>query len=372
MIPVCEPAFFGKEKEYVQECMDTNWISSLGRFVPLFEERFASFIGTKHGIACSNGTSALYLAFASLGIGPGDEVIVPNLSNIASANSVILAGAKPVLVDIEEPSLGIDASKIEEKITDKTKAILVVHLYGHPCDMEKIIAIKEKHNLFLVEDCAEAHGASIKGKRVGSFGDASAWSFYSNKILMTGEGGMVLTDNNEVDKQVRLIRDLGFTEPRFHHSVLGFNYRMTNIHAAIGYAQVEQVDEILAKKKALKSLYDRLIAEVPGVRIQSKAEWAEPVLWMYVIFLEDSFGMTPKELMAYLKEKGVDSRPLFYPFHRQPLYTTGGDARYPSCEGSFPVSDKVSETGLYLPSGVNLTEEQVVTIVDALKEASKA
>ena len=372
MIPVCEPAFFGKEKEYVQECMDTNWISSLGRFVPLFEKAFSGFIGTKHGIACSNGTSALYLAYASLGIGPGDEVIIPNLSNIASANSVILSGAKPVLVDIEEPSMGIDASKIEEKITSKTKAILVVHLYGHPCDMDAILEITKKHNLLLVEDCAEAHGASYKGKKVGSFGDASAWSFYSNKILMTGEGGMVLTNSADVEKEARLIRDLGFTEPRFHHSVLGFNYRMTNIQAAIGYAQVECVDAILAKKKALKALYDGLLADVPGIRVQGAADWAEPVLWMYVIFLEDSFGMTPKELMGVLKEKGIDSRPLFFPFHRQPLYTEGGDDRYPNCEGDFPVSDKVSETGLYLPSGINLTEEQVTTIVDALKEASKA
>jgi len=367
MIPVCEPKLFGNEKKYVLECLDTNWISSLGKFISLFEESFSKFIGVKHGVSCSNGTTALHIAIESLKIGKGDEVIIPNLSNIATANGIIFAGAKPVLVEVDKETYGIDPSKIEEKITPRTKAILVVHLYGHPVDMDPIMEIAKKHNLFIVEDCAEAHGAEYKGKKVGSFGDISCFSFYANKIITTGEGGMVLTDNEEFAERARLVKNLGFTEPRFHHSVLGSNYRLSNIHAAIGYAQMENSEKIFTEKERIVDKYNHLLKDVEGITLQKNQPWAKKVCWMYTIIIEEDFGLTRDQVMQKLKEKEIGTRSFFYPFHRQPLFLKGNDERFPHCKGEYLVSDELAEKGMYLPSGSGLTNEQIETIVKELK-----
>lgn len=371
MIPVCEPKFFGNEKKYVLECLNTNWISSMGRFIPLFEESFSRFIGVKHGVSCTNGTTALHLAAETLGIRKGDEVIIPDLSNIATANGVIFAGCKPVLVDVDGDTYGIDPSKIEGKITPRTKAILVVHLYGHPVEMDPIMKIIEKHNLFLIEDCAEAHGAEYKGKKVGSFGDVSTFSFYSNKIVTTGEGGMLLTNNEKYSERAKLIRNLGFTEPRFHHFVLASNYRMTNIQAAIGYAQMEKIEEILSERERIMDTYNSLLKDVLGITLQKKASWAKMVCWMYTILIEEEFGLTKEQVMEKLKEREIETRSFFYPFHRQPLFLNGNDERFPDCKGEYPVSDELSRKGLYLPSGPGLTQEQIETVVDELVHLRK-
>jgi len=366
MIPVCEPTFFGKEKDYAIECLETNWISSNGRFIELFEKSFSDFIGTKYGMSCSNGTTALHLAMETLGIGKGDEVIVPNLSNIATINSVIFSGAKPVLVDVEKDTFGIDPEKIKDKITKKTKAINLVHLYGHPVDMGPIMEIVKKNDIFLIEDCAEAHGAEYKGKKVGSFGDLSCFSLYSNKIVTTGEGGIVLTNNEEYAEKANLIKNLGFTEPRFHHWVLGTNYRMTNIQAAIGLGQMENIDKILSERDRIKMTYDGLLKDVKNITLQKQAPWAKMVCWMYCILLEPEFKFSKDELMNKLKAKGIETRSFFYPFHRQPLFLEGEDERYPCCDGDYPVSDELSSKGLYLPSGSSLSENEMETVVEEL------
>jgi perosamine synthetase len=366
MIPVCEPKFFGNEKKYVDECLDTNWISSAGKFMQLFEESFADFIGVKHGVSCCNGTVAIHLAMESLGIGKGDEVIIPDLSNIATANGVILTGAKVVLVDIEKDTLCIDPKKIEEKITPRSKAILVVHLYGHPTDMDPILRIAKKYNLYVVEDCAEAHGAEYNGKKVGSLGDMATFSFYANKIVTTGEGGMVVTNDDKFAERARLIRNLAFTEPRFHHSVLGFNYRLTNVQAAIGYAQMEKIKHILKEKLHVMNQYNKLLSGQKGITLPKEASWAKNVYWMYTILIEPEFGLARDEVMRQLGAKGIDTRSIFYPFHLQPLFVNGNDERFPDCSGKYPVSEEVAQKGLYLPSGIGLKGEEIKKVVDTL------
>ena len=366
MIPVCEPKFFGNEKKYVQECLDTNWISSAGRFIPLFEESFAEFIGVKHGVSCCNGTVAIHMAMEALGVKKGDEVIIPDFSNIATANGVILSGAKPVLVDIDKNNFCIDPKKIEEKVTSRTKAILVVHLYGHPADMDPILDIAGKHNLFVVEDCAEAHGAEYKGKKAGGLGDIATFSFYANKIVTTGEGGMVLTNNKELAERACLIRNLGFTEPRFHHYLLGFNYRLTNMQAAIGYAQMEKIDQILKEKLSIMNKYNKLLKGAKGIILPKEAPWAKNVYWMYTILIEPEFRLKKEEVMKKLRDQGVDTRSVFYPFHKQPLFVNGSDERFPDCNGKYPVSDKIADKGMYLPSGLGLTNRQITKVCNAL------
>ena len=256
MIPVCEPVLDGREMKYVTDCLETNWISSAGKYISLFEEKFSAYCNVPHGVACSNCTTGLHMSYVALGIGAGDEVIIPDFTLIVSANTVILAGAKPVLVDVDPRTWCIDAAKIEAKITPRTRAIMVVHMYGHPCDMEAICEIAKRHNLFVIEDCAQAHGAEVNGRKAGSFGDVSCFSFYGNKILTTGEGGMVLCKDEKIAEKLRLLRNQGFQEPRFVHEVMGFNYRMTNVQAAIGVAQTEMVEEKIAAKRRIGATYN--------------------------------------------------------------------------------------------------------------------
>ncbi len=358
MIPVCEPLLNGREKEYVMDCMDTNWVSSAGKYITLFEEKFSGYCEVSHGVACSSGTTAIHLTLVALGIGPGDEVIIPDFTLIVSANAIILAGAKPVLVDVDPETWCIDSSKIEEKITPRTKAIMAVHMYGHPCDMESICAIAKKHGIFVIEDCAEAHGAEVNGLKVGKFSDASCFSFYGNKILTTGEGGMVLCDDDALAERLKLLRNQGFREPRFVHDVMGFNYRMTNIQAAIGLAQTEMIDEKVEKKRWIGKTYNELLGDCKEIALPVERSWAKNVYWMYGVVLRDGFGRDKDELMAMLKERDVDTRAFFCPMSIQPVFK-GSDPRFPDVSGEYPISVNLWNKGLYLPSGLALTRSQI-------------
>jgi perosamine synthetase len=366
-IPVSEPLLDGNERKYVLDALDTNWISSAGHYIQEFEAAFAEFCGVRFGVACSSGTTAIHLAVAALGIGPGDEVIVPNFTLIASANMVVLAGAKPVLVDVDPQTMCIDAALIEEKITSRTKAIMPVHMYGHPADMDAITAICDEHHLYIIEDGAEAHGAEFKGRMVGGLGTCAAFSFYGNKNLTTGEGGMVVTDTPEIAEMAALLRNQAFEEPRFVHRFVGFNYRLTNIQAAIGLAQVETAAAKIERRREIAHAYNELLADVPGLTLPYEADWAKSVYWMYGILIDqDEFGRNRIELAARLAENGIDTRDFFFPLHRQPVFCEGDDPRYPDTNGAYPVSDDLYERGLYLPSGLGLTEDQIGYVAETL------
>ncbi len=365
MIPVCEPKLSGKELEYVTDCIKTNWISSKGKYITEFEEKFSKYCGAKYGIATCNGTTALHLALASLGIKSGDEVIIPTFTMIATANSVTYTGAKPVLVDSEPQTWNIDPSKIEEKITKRTKAIMVMHTYGHPVNFDSILEIAEKHNLCLIEDAAEAHGAEYKGKRVGALGDAGCFSFYANKIITTGEGGMVVTNDEKIAEMSRLLRDQAFEPKRFLHRYIGFNYRMTNLQAAIGVAQMGVIDESVETRRRNARFYNSLLKDVEGITLPPEAPWAKNVYWMYTVLVENSFGMERDKLMVYLKEKGIDTRSAFYPIHIQPVYAEQYKGE------KYPVAGKLGRKGINLPSGNTLTKDQIRFIVETIASAER-
>lgn len=365
MIHVYEPVLDGNELEYVGECIRTGWISSLGKFVTQFEASFADFCGTRFGVSCSSGTTALHLALVALGIGPGDEVIIPDFTLIASANVVILAGARPVLVDADAQTWCMDARKVEEKITPRTKAIMAVHLYGHPCDMVALREIAARHNLYVIEDCAEAHGAEVNGQRVGSMSDLGCFSFYGNKIITTGEGGMVLCDDEALAEKMRLLRNQGFQEPRFVHEVMGFNYRMTNIQAAIGLAQTETLERKIEQKRWIGQRYNALLGDCPALTLPVEMPWAKNVYWMYGVLIGDEFGVSKEAVMAKLKADGVETRSFFCPMHMQPVFQAD-DPRLPDTCGEYPVSADLWKRGLYLPSGPGLTEENLCEVAEKL------
>jgi perosamine synthetase len=367
MIPVCEPVLDGREIQYVMDAMQTNWISSAGKYISLFEEKFSQYCGVPYGVACSNCTTALHMSLVALGIGPGDEVIIPDFTLIVSANTVILSGAKPVLVDVDSRTWCIDPSLIETKITPRTKAIMVVHMYGHPCDMEAIMEIAARHNLYVIEDCAQSVGAEVNGRKTGTFGDAACFSFYGNKILTSGEGGMVLCRDEKLAERLQLLRNQGFQEPRFVHEVMGFNYRMTNIQAAIGVAQTEMVEEKVSKKRWIGETYNELLADQTDLGLPCEEAWAKNVYWMYGIVVQDSFGMAKEELMKQLKAKGVDTRAFFCPMSLQPVFK-GDDPRFPDVSGDYPVSVELWNRGLYLPSGLGLTRSQIEEVTQKLLE----
>ncbi len=365
MIPVCEPLLDEKELAYVTDCLKTNWISSKGKYIEAFEEGFARYCDCKYGIATTSGTTALHLALASIGIGPGDEVIVPAFTMIATVFAIIYTGAKPVLVDAEPDTWNIDPAKIKERITDRTKVILPVHIYGHPCEMEAIMEIAGKYHLWVVEDAAEAHGAEYRGKKAGSLGHLSCFSFYANKIITTGEGGMVVTNNDGVAQKARLLKDLAFsTEKRFLHLSIGFNYRMTNIQAAIGLAQLEKINDLVAARRRNAHYYNRLLKDVPGITLPVERKEAKNVYWMYGILIEDEFGLSRNELMVSLKEKGIETRSFFYPMHQQPAFQEMGLF----AGEKYPVTEALAQKGLYLPSGSGLKNEEIEEVCQTIKE----
>jgi len=358
-IPVAEPVLEGNELKYVTECVKTGWISSAGKFVKKFEEKFSKYCDCKYGVAVSNGTTALHLALVALGIKKGDEVIVPNFTFVATANAVVYVGGVPVFVDADKETWNIDVDKIEEKITSKTKAIIPVNIYGHPCDMNKIMDIAKKHNLYVIEDCAESHGAEYNGEKTGSFGDISCFSFYGNKIITTGEGGMCVTNNKELAEKMSMLKDHGMKpERRYWHETIGFNYRMTNIQAAIGLAQLENINKFIETKRENTIIYNSLLKNVDGITLPPEKEYAKNVYWMYSILIDDKFGMSRDELIKKLKEHNIDSRPFFYPLNELPPYKT---------DENFPVSEELSKKGINLPSSVKLTKQDIQYIAETIK-----
>jgi len=368
MIPVCIPFIGEKELEYVVDCIKTNWISSKGKYVEEFERRFAEYCGCKYGVSTTSGTTALHLALASIGVGKGDEVIVPAFTMISTVFAVVYCGAKPVLVDAEPETWNIDVSKIEEKITDRTKVIIPVHIYGHPCDMDPIMKIAEEQDLYVVEDAAEAHGAEYKGRKVGGIGHIGCFSFYANKIITTGEGGMIVTNDEEIAEKAKSLKDLAFSkERRFLHTDLGFNYRMTNIQAAIGLAQLERIDELVERRRKNAHLYNELLKDIEGIRLPIEKEWAKNVYWMYSILVEDKFGMSRDELMSELEKKGIETRTFFIPMHVQPVFQNMGLFK----GERYPVAEELARKGLYLPSSSGLSREEIEHICDEIRKIKR-
>ena len=365
MIPVCEPTLKGNERKYVLECLETNWISSKGKYIDLFEGEFSSYCNRRFGVACSSGTAALHLALSALDIGPGDEVIVPTFTMIATCNAVLYCGATPILVDAGEEDWCIDVGKIEERITGRTRAIIPVHIYGHPCDMDPILDLAGKYGLSVVEDAAEAIGAEYRGRRLGSLSDASCFSFYANKTVTTGEGGMVVTDNERAAARLRKLRDQAFSTRRFLHEEMGYNYRMTNIQAAIGAAQMEYIDELVDARIRNARLYDTLLGEIDGVCLPPRKESVKNVHWMYGILIEDEFGISKSEVMTCLDGRGIGTRSFFHGMHLQPVYRNFEKVD-PGRRGGFPVSDELTRKGLYLPSGSSLTESEIHRVVKSI------
>lgn len=354
MIPVAEPLLGEKELEYVIDCVKSGWISSMGKYVNEFEGKFSKYCNSKHGVAVANGTVALHLALAALGIGKGDEVIIPDLTFVATANAVLYTGAKPVFVDIDKETWCIDAEKIKAKVNKKTKAIIPVHLYGHPCDMDPIMELAEDKDIQVIEDAAEAHGAEYKGKKVGSIGHVGCFSFYGNKIITTGEGGICLTNDGALAERMRFLKDHGMSkEKRYWHTEVAFNYRMTNIQAAIGVAQLEKIDKVIEIKRKNAALYNSLLKDVKGVVLPAEKKWAKNVYWMYSILVDKR-----DELMKKLEKNGIDSRPFFYPIHIMPPYRTNED---------FPFTDEISRKGINLPSSPKLTEDEIKKVVKVIK-----
>lgn len=358
MIPIAEPLLGEEELNNVIEAVKSGWISSKGKFIPEFEEKFARYCGVKYGVATSSGTVALHLALTALGIKEDDEVIIPTLTFIATANAVRYTGARPVFIDSHPDYWCIDPAGIEKAITLKTKAIMPVHLYGHPCDMDPMMDIAKGYNLYVIEDAAEAHGAEYKGRKVGSFGDISCFSFYGNKIITTGEGGMCLTSAKELAQKMRILRDHGMNPgKRYWYDIVGFNYRMTNMQAAIGVAQLEKIDQLVEMKRKNAYLYNSLLNDAVGIILPPEKEWAKNVYWMYSILVNDNFGTTRDGLIKKLEEKGIETRPLFYPIHIMPHYKTNK---------LFPVAEELSRRGISLPSGATLTHTQVRRVVEAI------
>ncbi len=367
MIHVCEPMLTGNEEKYVLDCLRTNWISSSGSYLKKFEEGFSRYCGVESGIAVCNGTTALHLALAALGVGPGDEVIVPDFSIVSTAFAVLYCGAKPVCVDIEKDTGNIDPQAIEARITRRTKAIIPVHIYGHPCDMDAIMNIARRHKLFVIEDAAEAHGAQYKGRRVGSFGDAACFSFYSNKMITAGEGGMVLARSVKVADRCRSLKNLAFGKKvRFRHEAVGFNYRMTNIQAAIGLAQLEQIDRMIERRRRNAQLYFQYLRGIEGLVFPVERPDCVNVFWMYGLRVKKSFGMSRDMLMRKLAEQGIETRPYFLGMHTQPVLKKKGIAL-----GKYPVSKQWGQEGLYLPSSSSLKEDQIAFIAGKLRRLRK-
>jgi perosamine synthetase len=358
-LPVYEPLLTGNELEYVSDCIQSGWISSLGKYIGEFENLFARFCGTRHAVAVSNGTAALHLALAALGIGLGDEVIIPTLTFVATANAVHYTGATPVFVDSELSTWNMDPASIAAAVTRHTKAIIPVHLYGHPVDMQPVLDLAERHGIDIIEDAAEAHGAEYRGKRVGSLGRINAFSFYGNKIITTGEGGILTTDDDALADKTRFLRDHAMSPvKRYWHTEVGYNYRITNLQAAVGVAQMERIDEFIERKRWIAQTYNEGLRGVPGVVLPPEAAWAKSVYWMYSVLFTDEFPIPRDEVGVRLKQQGIDSRRFFYPIHVMPPY---------QAEINLPNAVYLSQHGMNLPSAATLTEEDIQRVTAAIR-----
>jgi perosamine synthetase len=367
-IPVCEPLLAGNELKYVTEAVSTGWISSSGKFVTEFERQFAAYCGCEYGVAVCNGTIALHLALIGAGIGKGDEVILPTFTMIASAFAICYVGAIPVFVDADRDTWNIDVSKIEEKITPRTKAIMPVHIFGKMCDMDAICTLAKKYNLKVIEDAAEAHGAMCHGRKAGSFSDIAGFSFFANKNITTGEGGMVVTNNKEMYDRARYFKNVCFPldGPRnYQHEDIGYNYRMSNVVAAIGLAQVERADDYREMRIRNHALYKKYLSDIPGITFQSEpSDDCVDVCWMNTIVINPKeYGHTKDALISHLKENDIDTRLLFTGMHKQKAMKEYGC----DCSGEYPVCEWLTKNGFYLPSGSGLSESNIKKISDIIR-----
>jgi len=360
---VSEPLFAGNEKKYLLECVETGWVSANGRFVAEFEQRFAEFCGAEYAVSFANGTVSLHLATLMSDVGDGDEVIMPTLTYIATANAVRYCGGKPVFVDSDPVTWNIDASQIEKKITSRTKAIMPVHLYGCPCDMKKINEIAQKYGLIVIEDAAEAHGASFSGQKVGTLSKVGSFSFFGNKIMTSGEGGMLVTDDLALYEKIKLYKSQGMDPSRrYWHTVVGYNYRMTNMQAAIGLAQLEQVDDRIADRRRIRRLYEKYLGHLrDAIQFQGEQNGAESVYWMTTIVLTENAKASRAEVMQRMEEANIETRPIFYPMHIMPPYF--------EADGHYPVAEYSGERGICLPSHSRLTEEMISYVAGVVSKA---
>ena len=357
MIPVSEPLLDGNEERYLSECVRTGWISSEGPFVRKLEERFAASVGRKHGIAVCNGSVALDVAIAALGLGPGDEVILPSFTIISCAAAVVRAGATPVLIDCEGDTWNATADRIADRITPRTKAIMVVHIYGLPVDMDPVFELARRHRLKIIEDAAEMHGQTYNGRPCGSLGDISTFSFYPNKLVTTGEGGMVLTDDSVVAERCRALRNLCFQPgKRFVHEELGWNFRMSNLQAAVGVAQLERLDEFVLRKRRIGAAYQERLRDIPGLQLPvARTAYAENIYWVFGVVLDEDVPFDAAEGMKRLAERGIGTRPFFWPMHEQPVLRRMGLF----AGETYPNAERLARRGFYLPSGLPLTDPQI-------------
>ncbi len=374
MISVNEPVLGQRESEYVADCLRTGWISSAGRYIEQFENQWAAYCGRRYGIGVSNGTAALHAAVACLRLNPGDEVILPTFTIISCALAVIYSGAIPVLVDCDPRTWCMEVEQVKQKINGRTRAIMPVHIYGHPVDMDPILDLAKSHGLAVIEDAAEVHGAEYltgrhtgwpQWRRCGSFGTLSCFSFYANKLITTGEGGMVLTDDPELAERIRSFRNLCFQpKRRFHHEELGFNFRLTNLQAALGVAQLERIGEIIARKRWIGQEYTRRLVGIKDLQLPVEEPWARNVYWMYGVVLSEKSGMDAPAFAQRLKEHGIETRPFFLGLHEQPVF----HERELFLGERHPVAERIARQGLYLPSGLALTVEQMDKVCEAVHQ----
>lgn len=361
-IPVAQPDISGNELKYLTDCIKSGWVSSIGNYITKFEKLFAEQINCKYAISTSNGTAALHLALVALNIGRGDEVIVPDLTFVATANAVTYTGAKPVLVDVESETWNIAAKKIVNKITRKTKAIIVVHLYGHPADMDLINSIAKKYSLIVIEDAAEAQGALYKSKPVGQLGDIGCFSFYGNKIITTGEGGMISLNNKKLASRILFLKDHAMSQRRrYYHPIVGYNYRMTNLQAAVGLGQLEKIKLFIKKKRENAVTYGSFLKDITDfILLPPEMPWAQSVYWMYSIVIKNPNRKNLRnKLMYYLKERGIDSRPFFVPLHLLPMYRQNDN---------FEVSSYIARNGINLPSSTLLKRDDICNICETIRK----
>lgn len=368
-IPVNEPKLDGNERAYLLDCIDTGWISSEGPYVERFEAAMAERVNRRHGIGVANGSAALDIAVAALRLSPGDEVILPSFTIISCAAAVLRNGATPVVVDCDPTTLNSTADHYAVAITPRTKALMVVHIYGLPVDMDPILALAEKHGLAVIEDAAEMHGQTYKGRPCGSFGTLSTFSFYPNKLVTAGEGGMVMTDDTELASRCRSLRNLCFnSKQRFVHDELGWNYRLTNMQAALGLAQVEKLDETVARKRAIGATYTDLLSSISGVQLPlTRTDYAEGLYWVYSLILDDSLEMDAKAAMEALAVHKIGTRPFFWPMHLQPVFQNMNLFKGVSC----PMAERIAKRGFYVPSGLGITDVQIRRVAAVIQKILK-
>lgn len=365
-IPVNEPLLDGNEKKYLCECIDTGWISSEGPFVKQFEEKMSASVNRKYGIAVANGTAALEVAAQALGIGKGDEVIMPTFTIISCAMAITKLGATPVLIDSDPYTWNMDVSEIEAKITERTRAILMVHLYGLPVEVDQVLALADKYHLKVIEDAAEMHGQTYREKPCGSFGDVSTFSFYPNKHITTGEGGMVVTDDEELAERCRMLRNLCFRKDiRYVHDEISDNYRFTNLQAAVGLAQLERIDEFVEKKRQMGRFYTEELADIKGIHLPvSQTEYADSIYWVYGILLDKESELSNREITKLLAKEGIGTRTFFWCIHEQPVYQKQELFKGEHYENA----EYLARKGFYIPSGLALTEEQMGVVVAKVRK----